>query len=1011
MSNPEKPHQALSRCSFVLFLMLCLLPVYSYAQNNRVTLSVKQATLRLVFSQIEKQTTYRVSSLDADLDNRADITMNVKKANINTVMARCLKGRSLTYRIVNSNLIVVTRKDAPQAQPKKVVPVSTDQPNITVKGQVSDENGEPIIGAGILIKGTSKGTISDDKGRFTITAPKGSVLTISYIGYFQQNVKVHGSAPLFVTLRENANTLDEVVAVGYADQKKIDMTGSVETLDMNKVMENRPITNATQALEGAVAGLQVSGANFEPGQEKIDFAVRGVGTLNNSAPLVIIDGAEGDLADINPQDIDNISVLKDAASAAIYGSRAANGVILVTTKKGVAGRVRVSYNGYVTFQSINKILTPVSNYADYMELINEGQENSGMGARFTQDRIDEWRNATDRQLYPNQDWVDALFDTGVSTGHTVSVNGGSKAMRLFASVGYSDKDGVIENAGATQYTGTMNLDADVNKWLSLGLHVNASSETSEPGHFALSTVWALAGSSTPGMLFRSADGRLCIGSNSQENSSANWNNPLRQLHSVDGYTRYSSLRPRLSFTIKPLKGLKIAGSYTLDFLNRDAKNKPLFPEAWDLQANQNVATVGRTRVYNSCRRQHHYTNDLTVTYENSLFNHRFKYKAMVGVSNEEYRTEDYDVKKYDLIDPSLDVINAAYGDVGASGTSTEWAMRSFFGRINLNWRKRYLMELNMRADGSSRFAKGHRWGYFPSISVGWRINQEKFMKGALGGKLSNLKLRFSYGKLGNNAVGNYDYQSVYTSGFANDYVLNNTFVIGLAQTRIPNPHLTWESTQVTNVGLDFGFFKNKLTGTIEYFNKFTKNILISLPQPAVHGSASLPKTNSAQVTNNGLEVTLNWRDHIGNFTYGVKSNFTYVKNNVTKFKGKDLGGMSLNGAYAVWEGHSINALYTLVVDRIIQTDEDLAIVQKMIDNAPTDANGKKRNPFAAFGTPQKGDLLYKGSVRAARQSYAFHVRRLFTGADEDQRGRLCLRVQRSASLAAYHLHDGHQDDC
>ena len=309
-----------------------------------------------------------------------------------------------------------------------------------------------------------------------------------------------------------------------------------------------------------------------------------------------------------------------------------------------------------------------------------------------------------------------------------------------------------------------------------------------------------------------------------------------------------------------------------------------------------------------------------------------------------------------MIDTSLGVLDGAIGDSSASGNSSEWVMRSFFGRVNLDWEQKYLLELNLRADQSSRFLKDNRTGYFPSASFAWRMDQEAFMQPLMDKGLSSLKLRLSYGSLGNNSVGNYDALNLLTGKY--HYSLNSLLAMGVARKTIANPNLSWEATYMTNVGVDFGFFNNRLTGTVDYFHKKTKDILINLPAPDVHGSASIPKQNSAEVLNQGVELTLGWQDKIGDFEYGINGNFTYVKNEVTKFKGKDKGGISQDGANIIWEGHPINSQYGLRVDRIIQTDEDLALVQQMIDNAPI-VDGKKVNPFAAFGKPEKGDLFYK----------------------------------------------------
>lgn len=416
------------------------------------------------------------------------------------------------------------------------------------------------------------------------------------------------------------------------------------------------------------------------------------------------------------------------------------------------------------------------------------------------------------------------------------------------------------------------------------------------------------------------------------------------------------MRARFFGTLKPFKGFSITASYTYEFLDEDRSRKPVFIDSWNFQTNTITATTrGRTSLYNYDGKTQRFFGDVVARYESRFANDRLGLNAMLGASQERYYTHNFSASKYDLIDLSLNVMNAAIGEASASGSSAEWAMRSFFGRVNLDWENKYLLELNLRADQSSRFLSNKRTGYFPSASVAWRMEQEPFMANLVEKGLSNLKLRLSYGSLGNNSVGNYDALATYanrpSSGTAYNYVLNNALVLGLAQARLANPELTWESTYMTNVGVDFGFLNNRLTGTVDYFHKRTKDILINLPAPMVHGTATIPKQNSATVTNQGVELTLGWQDKVGDFSYGVSGNFTYVKNIVNKYKGTDKGGMTISGANVIWEGHPINSQYLLQVDRIIQTDEDLAIVKDMLAKNP--------NAFDAFGTPQKGDFLYK----------------------------------------------------
>ena len=829
---------------------------------------------------------------------------------------------------------------------------NVQQETITVKGIVTDESGEPIIGATVKVKGSQNvGAITSIDGDFTLTGVKrGAIVTISYIGFQPQEVKVAGSE-MKIKLQSDSKNLSEVVVVGYGTQKKVNMTGAVASINMDELTESRPITNVSQALAGLAAGVNVSSASNRPGDDNASILVRGQGTLNSSSPLIIIDGVEQGINTVNPQDIESVSVLKDAASAAIYGSRAANGVILITTKKGKAGNIKVDYNGYVSFQSIRKTLTPVSNYADYMELINEGMRNSNQAEPFSTDKITEWRNGTDPLKYPNTDWIDATFKASTATNHVISLSGGSDKLRFYGSFGYSDNPGVMENAGLKKYTARFNMDADVAPWLNLAMQIGGYVSDQEPGSREIDNIFTYASATTPGMVFRAPDGRYGAMNNTEDDGQCPTNNPLIRLNKWAGQNRKNNIRPRFVATLKPFKGFSLTGSYSYELLDQEYHYKPVFIDAYNFLTDEQTWTNrGKTSIQYYDGKVERYFNDLVARYDTKVLKNNLAVGVMAGLSNELYRSKNFSATRQDMTDLSMDVINGATGESTSSGSSTEWAMRSFFGRLNLNWQEKYLFEFNLRADGSSRFAKNKRWGYFPSASAAWRIDQEKFMEGALGGNLSNLKLRVSYGELGNNSVGNYDYQSLYTTS-GNNYVLGNQMVTGLALSAISNADLTWESTKVFNVGLDFGLFNSRLTGTVDFFNKKTTGILINLPAPGVHGTTSLPKQNSAQVTNKGVEFTIGWQDKVGDFTYGANANFSYITNNVDKFKGKDKGGMSISGANLIWEGHSINSQYMLRVDRILQTDDDMKLVEKMLENNP--------KAFAAFGKPEKGDLLYK----------------------------------------------------
>lgn len=885
--------------------------------------------------------------------------------NYSSSMVRFLAGASLAF-FASGMVVAANESSSPHADA-----IESILQQKTINGKVLDATGEPIIGANVLVKGTTNGTITDIDGNFTLNVPTECVLQISYIGFNTQEIKVTSTTnDITVNLKEDSKTLEEVVVVGYGTQKKVNLSGSLSTINVSELTESRPITNVSHALAGLAAGVNVQMSSNQPGNDNASIKVRGQGTLNDSSPLVIIDGAEAGINTVNPQDIESMTVLKDAASSAIYGSRAANGVILITTKQGKSGKVKLDYNGYVSFTSptIPSSMDPVSNYADYMEYINEGYRYSNMNEKFSSSVIQEWRDneGKDPLRYPNSNFMDDTFKNSVSHNHVISMSGGSEKVKFYSSFGYENNPGVMDNTGFEKYSGRLNVTADVRSWLTLGAYINGYVSNMDPAakytdkDTAVDDVFTYASATTPGMVFRAPDGRYGAMNNPEDDAQSAVNNPLVRLNRIAGNIAKHNMRTRFVGTIKPFEGFSITGSYSYEFVDEERKRKPVILEQWNFRDDVITRTTeGKSSIMNYDGKTQRYFNDVVARYENRFVNDQLGLNAMIGASQEKYYSHNFQASKYDLIDYSLWVINGATGDASASGSSSEWAMRSFFGRVNLDWNNKYLLELNLRADQSSRFLSNKRTGYFPSGSFAWRIDQEEFMKDAMDKGLSNLKLRVSYGSLGNNSVGNYDALATYAIKDSN-YALNNLLVQGLIQTRLANPNLTWESTYMTNVGLDFGFFNNRFTGTVDYFHKRTKDILINLPAPLVHGSADIPKQNSAIVTNQGVEFTLGWQDKVGDFSYGINGNFTYVKNIVDKFKGKGKGGMSISGANVIWEGHSINSQYLLRVDRIIQTDEDLALVQQIIDNAKQiHGNDITDNEIFSSGKPEKGDFLYK----------------------------------------------------
>lgn len=833
----------------------------------------------------------------------------------------------------------------------------------TVTGMVSDPEG-PVIGANVVVKGAAMGTVTDMEGRFVLKGvPENAVIQISYIGYLTKEIRIKGNETfLNIELQEDSRALDEIVVVGYGTQKKVNLSGAVAAVDVDKMAESRPVDNLSVALAGIAAGVKVNSSNNAPGEgEAASILVRGQGTLNNSSPLVIIDGVEASLNSVNPNDVENMSILKDAASAAIYGSRAANGVILITTKKGKkeAG-IKFNYNGYIAIEQPSKLPAPVSDYASYMELMNEAYENSGMGWPYQDqdgngiaDKVELWRqHAGDPLGYPNSNAFDVLFgNTVVSQQHAFSMSGGSESVTHYTSFTYMNNPGVVENTGYQRYSLRSNIDVKLKRWVSIGTNLSGYYGSRNINATSINDVFNYGRQTSPAFVYRSPDGRYGAVQNDEDPAQ---NNVLLQLNKKEGEDLFRNLSTRFYATIEPFEGLSVTGSYSYTYYDNEQWHKPVFIDQWNFQTGLKVKDgTGRSYITDKTNRHTRNFMDVVARYGKKFFDGRFDLNVMAGASQEQYEERSSEITKYDLLDPALDVINGAIGDASALGDRNGWAMRSFFGRLNLGWKDKYLLEFNLRSDGSSRFLANKRWGYFPSGSAAWRIDQEEFMKDV--DWLSALKIRGSYGSLGNNAVGNYDAISVYGKS---NYILGNGVNIGLAQNAIANPFLTWESTYVGNLGVDFGFLKNRLTGTVDVFQKRTSNILIDLPAPAVHGYADIPKKNSAEVMNKGIELTLGWQDHIREFSYYVNGNFSFIKNKVTKYKG---GERTYDGNRIIQEGFPINILFLRPVEGIIQDERDLAKVQQMLDAETQRAEAAGETPRTVFkdGTPGLGDLLYK----------------------------------------------------
>lgn len=775
----------------------------------------------------------------------------------------------------------------------------------TIKGTVKDAAGEPIIGANVIVKGTTIGVITDIDGNFTLQIPANGTLQISYIGYLNQEIKIGAQTSYDVVLQEDNKTLDEVVVVGYGVQKKVNLTGSVASVDFEEQAKSRPVTNVSSALAGLSSGVQVMQTSGQPGEDGASIKIRGIGTMNNSEPLIIIDGMEGTMDAVNPQDIDNISILKDAASCAIYGARAANGVILITTKRGSKDRLNISYSGRISYAQPTNLIDQISNYADYMEWLNESFENIGKNKHFAQSTIDLWRekakdpNGVNERgvpnyvAFPNTNWQDEIFQHGLINDHNVSVSGGSDKIRFLMSAGYMDNPGLVENTGMTRYSLRANIEADATKWLTVGTRIFASQEDKDAGDFKNANNYLRQ--TTPG-LYPKWNGQYGFPEAPEESATAN--SIYAFLNAVDGTKKKTRVNTTMYTKVKIIKGL------TWDF-NFNYQRRWDEERTWTHAAEKvkfSDGTVGGTATAPSQMStsfdnysNYSYTLENLINYHTSIGKHDIG--ALAGYQEWYYYEYNTSGSKKGLIDESINMPGSATEMVSIGGNALDRATRSYFGRINYAYDSRYLFEANLRYDGSGRYHADHRWGAFPSFSAAWRISEEAFMENTRNW-LDNLKIRASWGKLGNtgsNEKQNYKYDYKYLSTYAlNKYSFNGAQAPGLASTVLANEILSWETTKSANIGIDANFLKNRLSLVLDFYDRKTTGIL---EYPSIYmtmGAKTQPLLNIAEMDNRGVELTLGWNDHVKDFHYSVSGNFSYNRNEVTKYKGKYQSGWTLD---------------------------------------------------------------------------------------------------------------------
>lgn len=820
------------------------------------------------------------------------------------------------------------------------------QQNGVCNGVVTDTTGETVIGASVVVKGTTNGTITGLDGDFSLSGvTKGSILVVSFVGYQNTEVKWNGQ-PLTIVLKEDTKVLDEVVVVGYGTQKKANLSGAVAAVD-GKVLQDRPITNIGQGLQGVVPNLNITMNNGGAPGATSSFNIRGNTSLNGGSPLVLVDNVQMDANLVNPDDIESISVLKDAASASIYGARAAYGVILITTKKGKKSdkpTVSLSATGYwqspaLTFHNVNSM--------QYLTMMDEAYQNDGGSGHYFKSQVYQYAEdyfngkydspvffdtAYDTYKYGycgNTDWWDELYKTSFSQIYTANISGGNDRTTYYASVSMNDQGGILKAGDDkyNKYNANVNISSNITKWLNVSAKIahtytdelhptggtTAMNSTAYSGLSSYSGM--MKGDLSPLMPVKHPDGHYA--------GQGSYTNPVAIMEQ-GGNAQYKQNDLWMTGAVKitPIKGLVINADYTWNFYGKSS--------------NQHVQNFYDYTAVPGTENYYPWTNPSSVTVTNNddyynAFNafaeytfslkEKHNFKVMVGYNQENKHKKYHYAGRKNLIDSSNPSLNLAYGDMAMNGSETHWSVNGFFARINYDYKGKYLLELNGRYDGSSKFPHGDRYAFFPSASVAWRVSEEKFWE-PIRGWFDNFKLRASYGSLGNQALdesryGNFPYLATYGINTKYGALLNGTRPVAVSVPGLVSASFTWETVNQIDFGFDASFFGGRLNTSFDWYRRNTKDMLTAgQALPTVLGT-SVPQENAADMKTVGWEVSLEWNDRLSNgFGYHIKGVLSDYQASITKFSNPT----KLLGTHYV--GEKLNEIWGYVSNGLFQSDED-----------------------------------------------------------------------------------------
>lgn len=916
----------------------------NYAQSQKIEVKATNTTLAKVLNQIEDDSNYFFFYNSRMVSLNKVVSVDLKDKTINEVLDVLFEGTNISYTINNRQIIL--------SGDKNYTPTQGQAQQQKTSGKVTDKNGQPLPGVTVLIKGTTQGTITDFDGKYSLDAvPANGILVFSFVGMRSQEIAVAGKSSVDAVLEDETIGLEEVVAIGYGTQKKATLTGSIAEIK-GQELKRSPQPNLSNSLAGKFSGVIVNNRSGEPGYDDSQFYVRGLATTGNNDVLVVVDGVPGQiggLSRLDPNDIESVTILKDA-SAAVYGSRAANGVVLITTKRGESGKPTLNYS-FNYGLSFPTRLPDMANAATYAQIMNEidyyNNPDGGMNQYYTAEEIQKFKDGSDPLNYPNTNWAkETLRSVTPQTKHNLSLTGGSENLKYFVSLGKLSQDGLYKD-GVTKYEQLnvrTNIDANVSERLKFAVNIAARKEDRRYPIASASDIFRSIYRAYPTVAARYPNGLPTAGI---ENS-----NPVLMVTDIGGVnnnpTYVLNTIVKASYEVPKVKGLTVDGVYAADnsWSFSKAFAKPYSVYNYDASSEAYSETItggsaGKAMLTESQENQSMSTYSLKLNYENRWGDHQLK--ALAGYEQSENKQEEFEAIAYNFPTtetPELSQGGSASTDKEISGSSYRYTRRSYFGRLAYDYKEKYMLEGQMRVDGSSIFPAGNRYGFFPAVSGGWRVSEEPWFQESVG-FIQNMKLRASYGELGNDNVDQFQYYNNFS--FNNSYVVGSDVHEGIDLVKLANPNITWEVAKKTDIGVEALLMKG-FSFEFIYFQQKRSNILAaknaSIPQVSgivnsYSGDPLVPYENIGKIDNSGFELNLGYKHSSGDFSYNISGNVTYAKNKVV-FVDEASGVLD----YQKETGKTLNSYLLYNAIGIFRTQEDL-------DN------------HAHLSGAQLGDLIYE----------------------------------------------------